>query len=78
MEDKIDSPVSVETIERITRTFERHHHSHSNSPVVSTLGLPRFPDGSPILPASPPLVRFDNSKVQDLTKGWKDVLNEEI
>lgn len=31
---KEDSPVSVEIIEKVTRTFERHHHSHSNPQVL--------------------------------------------
>ena len=26
--DPKDSPISVESVERITHTYERHHHSH--------------------------------------------------
>ncbi len=31
---KVDSPVSVESVERITRTYERHRVHHTPSPIV--------------------------------------------
>jgi len=30
-----DSPVSVEIVEKVTRTFERHHHSHQANAIKS-------------------------------------------
>jgi hypothetical protein len=66
-----DSPVSVEIIEKVTRTFERHHHSHSSSPVISSSPVPR-------LAAPPPLLRIG---AIDLPKHLKSAsmaeLNEE-
>ncbi len=50
-----DSPVSVEIIEKVTRTFERHHHSQSSSPVISKTIVTR-------LPSAPPLLMIDNIK----------------
>jgi len=38
--NKEDSPVSMEIVERVTRTYEIHHHSHSSNPEVVSKILP--------------------------------------
>ena len=53
-----DSPVSVEITEKITRTFERHHHSHQDIGVIV-----------PVLPASPRLLRAVHFKKTDEIEG---------
>jgi hypothetical protein len=67
---KIDSPASVESIEKVVTTYERHHihHVSEDKPkflrrsmeVEDLSAIRRLDDGPVRLPAPPPLVRVGN------------------
>ncbi len=51
-EIKKESPVSMEIVERVTRSYERHHHSHKSSPLIV-----------PYVSSPPPLLKIGNTEL---------------